>query len=62
MKLNRNTLCPDRLSCGRIRNDGINSKLLACVERDLEETKDAMCILPLMLLQLLPLCNLKLLR
>ena len=58
MELNRNTLCPRRLSSGRIRNalrtvDGIKLKLSACVEGDDEETKDAMRILPLMLLQLL---------
>jgi len=66
MKLNRNTLCPHRLPSGHIRNisrtvDGIKLKISECVEADVEETKDAMRILPLMLLQLLLLCNLRVL-
>ena len=67
MELNRNTLCTHRLSSGRIRNasrtvDGVKLKLSACVEGDVEETKDAMHILPQMLLQLLLLYNLRVLR
>ena len=58
----RNILCPHRSSSRRVRNasglfDDIKLKLSACVVGDVEETKSAIRILLLMLLQLLLLCK-----
>ena len=67
MEINRITLYPHGLSRGRIRNapgtvDGIKLKLSVCVEGEVEETKGAMDLLLLFLLQLLLLRKLRLLR
>ena len=68
MELNQNILCHQRLSRLRVRNpsetdDSIMLKLSAGVEGDVEETKQAMHILVLFLLQiLLQLCNLGVLK
>ena len=67
VELIRNTPCPHSLSSGRIRNvsgkaDGIELKLSARVEGDVEKTEGAMRGLPLILLHLLLLRKLRALR
>ena len=66
IEINRNILCPLRLPRGRISNasrlfDGTKSKILSCVEGDVEK-KSAVCILQLVLLLLLQLLLLHKLR